>query len=55
MCYRWSPQVFVRDDEPPRDEVCPGCGRRVPISLIRVYHLVDVDSSQAGKGSAASS
>jgi hypothetical protein len=27
----------------------------VPIRLIRVYHLVDLDFSEAGTGSAASS
>ena len=45
----------VSDDQPPRDEACPGCGRRVPIKLIRVYQLVDFDSSEAGKDSATSS
>jgi hypothetical protein len=39
MCYGWTRQVFVRDDQPPRDEACPECGRRVPIRLIRIYHL----------------
>ncbi|MCD6058012.1 MAG: hypothetical protein K0Q89_1542, partial [Thermomicrobiales bacterium] len=29
----------------PRDVACPGCDRRVPIRLIRIYHLVDVDQS----------
>jgi hypothetical protein len=35
--------MFIRDHQPPRDEVCPVCGRRVPISLIRIYHFVDLD------------
>jgi hypothetical protein len=42
-CCGWTPQVFVRHDQPPRDEACPVCGRRVPIRLIRVYHLVDLE------------
>jgi hypothetical protein len=54
-CCGWSPQVFVWDHESPRGEVCPGFGRRVAITLVRVYHLVDLDSSEAGEGSAASS
>jgi hypothetical protein len=44
-CRGWSPQVFARDDQPLRDEACPVCGRRVPIRLIRIYHLVDLDRS----------
>ena len=54
-CCGWTPQVFVRDDQPPRDEMCPACGRRVPISLIRIYHLVDLDLSREEMGHAASS
>jgi hypothetical protein len=42
MCSGWSPQVFVRDDDLPRGEACPVCGRRVPIRLLRIYDLVDL-------------
>lgn len=32
LCRRWSPVVLCRDDgEPDRPEVCPDCGRQVPI------------------------
>jgi hypothetical protein len=54
-CCGWTPQVFVRDDQPPRDEACPVCGRRVAISLIHIYHLVDLDRGEVGMGHAASS
>jgi hypothetical protein len=54
-CRDWTQQVFLPDDQPPRDEACPGCGRRVPISLIRSYHLVVLDRSKARKRRAASS
>ena len=50
-CRDWTSQVFVRDDQPPRDEACPVYGRRVPIWLIRVYHLGDLDASEAEKSS----
>lgn len=51
-CRGWAPQVFVRDHHPPRDEACSVCGRRVPIKLIRAYHVVDLDHSEAGNGDA---
>jgi hypothetical protein len=55
MCCGWTPQVFIRDQQRPRSEVCPECGRRVPIKLIRVYHLVELDLNKAGKGIVAPS
>jgi hypothetical protein len=55
MCRDWTPQVFVRDVQPPGDEACPGWGRRVPIRLLRVDHRVDLDASEAKKSCTASS
>jgi hypothetical protein len=41
--------VFVRDHQLLRAEECPECGRRVPIRLIRIYHLVDLNDSESEK------
>ena len=53
-CWGWTLQVVVNERQPPRGEDCPVYGRRVPIRLIRVYLLVDLDGSEAGEGSAES-
>lgn len=39
-CRGWSARVFLRDDEAPRPETCPACGRTVPIRLVRRYLVV---------------
>jgi hypothetical protein len=52
-CLSWTSQVFIRNYQPPRDEVCPACGRRVPLRLIWVYHLVELHASEAEKSSTA--
>lgn len=55
VCCGWAPQVFVRDGHRPRDEECSACGRRVPIRLIRISALVDLDDSEAEMDLASSS
>ena len=39
-CRSWSQVAAVFDDAPLRPDVCPACGRRVPIRLVRRYILV---------------
>ena len=50
----WTPRVFVTDHQLPRGEECAGCGRRVPIRLLRIYDLVDVNASDVELDHAAS-
>lgn len=38
-CRYWGPAAAVFLDRPLRPEVCPGCGRRVPIRLVREYAI----------------
>lgn len=40
VCRDWSPRAYLRDDEAPRPETCPRCGRSVPIRLTRRYLIV---------------
>lgn len=36
-CRMWGPSVALVDDEAPRFEDCPACGRSVPRRLVRRY------------------
>jgi hypothetical protein len=43
-CQMWGPVVFGDEEgRVSRPECCPGCGRLVPIKLLRVYIGVPLD------------
>ena len=42
-CRDWGQVAFAFDDQEARPEVCPACGRRVPIRLLRRYVLVGAE------------